>query len=71
MRSAGRNTILSIPVGDGFLGRVIDPLGRPMDGLGEIETRGAPEPGGPGALGRAAPAGEGARCTRASRRSTP
>src|SRR6185503_1645259 len=32
------NTILSIPVGDGFLGRVIDPLGRPVDGLGEIAS---------------------------------
>ncbi|HUK73723.1 MAG TPA: F0F1 ATP synthase subunit alpha [Streptosporangiaceae bacterium] len=28
--------ILSVPVGDRFLGRVIDPLGGPMDGLGEI-----------------------------------
>src|SRR5262249_31617563 len=32
------NTILSIPMGDGFLGRVIDPLGRPMDGLGDVES---------------------------------
>ena len=30
--------ILSVPVGDGFLGRVIDPLGNPIDGLGEIEA---------------------------------
>jgi len=30
--------VLSVPVGDGFLGRVIDPLGRPMDGLGDIEA---------------------------------
>ena len=30
--------ILSIPVGDGFLGRVVDPLGRPLDGKGEIEA---------------------------------
>jgi F-type H+/Na+-transporting ATPase subunit alpha len=29
--------ILSVPVGDGFLGRVIDPLGHPIDGLGDIE----------------------------------
>jgi F-type H+-transporting ATPase subunit alpha len=29
--------ILSVPVGDGFLGRVVNPLGEPMDGLGEIE----------------------------------
>ncbi len=30
--------ILSVPVGDKFLGRVIDPLGNPMDGLGDIEA---------------------------------
>ncbi len=37
--------ILSVPVGDGFLGRVIDPLGNPLDGLGPIqaETRRALE----------------------------
>jgi len=29
--------VLSVPVGDGFLGRVVDPLGNPMDGKGEIE----------------------------------
>src|SRR6266496_4963756 len=29
--------ILSVPVGDAFLGRVVDPLGRPLDGKGEIE----------------------------------
>ena len=29
-----------IPVGDGFLGRVIDPLGEPIDGKGPIETVG-------------------------------
>ncbi|MGD0558856.1 MAG: F0F1 ATP synthase subunit alpha, partial [Streptosporangiaceae bacterium] len=28
--------VLSVPVGDNFLGRVVDPLGRPLDGLGEI-----------------------------------
>ncbi len=28
--------ILSVPVGDGYLGRVVDPLGTPIDGLGEI-----------------------------------
>lgn len=32
--------VLSVPVGDGYLGRVVDPLGRPIDGLGEIETEG-------------------------------
>jgi F-type H+-transporting ATPase subunit alpha len=30
--------ILSVPVGDGFLGRVVDPLGHPIDGLGEVES---------------------------------
>jgi len=30
--------ILSVPVGDAFLGRVIDPLGTPIDGLGDIEA---------------------------------
>ncbi len=28
--------VLSVPVGDAFLGRVIDPLGKPIDGLGDI-----------------------------------
>ena len=32
--------VLSVPVGDGFLGRVVDPLGNPIDGLGEIESEG-------------------------------
>jgi F-type H+-transporting ATPase subunit alpha len=30
--------VLSVPVGDGFLGRVVDPLGRPLDGRGDIEA---------------------------------
>ncbi|WP_163510739.1 F0F1 ATP synthase subunit alpha [Fodinicola acaciae] len=30
--------VLSVPVGDGFLGRVIDPLGNPLDGKGDIES---------------------------------
>ena len=29
--------LLEVPVGDSVLGRVIDPLGRPLDGKGEIE----------------------------------
>ncbi|WP_029135247.1 F0F1 ATP synthase subunit alpha [Nakamurella lactea] len=28
--------VLSVPVGDAFLGRVVNPLGQPIDGLGEI-----------------------------------
>ena len=38
MRRTGE--ILSVPVGDGFMGRVVDPLGKPIDGLGEIESTG-------------------------------
>ncbi|HXU97085.1 MAG TPA: F0F1 ATP synthase subunit alpha [Jiangellaceae bacterium] len=30
--------VLSVPVGDNFLGRVIDPLGEPLDGLGDIQA---------------------------------
>ena len=30
--------ILSVPVGDAFMGRVVDPLGKPIDGLGEIAS---------------------------------
>jgi F-type H+/Na+-transporting ATPase subunit alpha len=30
--------VLSVPVGDAYLGRVVDPLGQPIDGLGDIET---------------------------------
>ncbi|WP_068278950.1 F0F1 ATP synthase subunit alpha [Aldersonia kunmingensis] len=30
--------VLSVPVGDDFLGRVVDPLGAPLDGLGEIKA---------------------------------
>lgn len=32
--------VLSVAVGDGYLGRVVDPLGNPIDGLGEIATEG-------------------------------
>ncbi|MDQ6527422.1 F0F1 ATP synthase subunit alpha [Nocardioides sp. LHD-245] len=32
--------ILSVPVGEGYLGRVVDPLGKPIDGLGDIATEG-------------------------------
>jgi len=32
--------VLSVPVGDGYLGRVIDPLGNPIDGKGEIAAEG-------------------------------
>src|SRR5215475_13183084 len=32
--------VLSVPVGDAFLGRVVNPLGQPLDGLGEIDNEG-------------------------------
>jgi F-type H+-transporting ATPase subunit alpha len=32
--------VLSVPVGDGYLGRVVDPLGSPIDGLGAIKSEG-------------------------------
>jgi F-type H+/Na+-transporting ATPase subunit alpha len=32
--------VLSVPIGDAFLGRVINPLGEPIDGLGEIKSEG-------------------------------
>ncbi|MCV7203694.1 F0F1 ATP synthase subunit alpha [Mycolicibacterium peregrinum] len=30
--------VLSVPVGDAFLGRVVNPLGQPIDGQGDIES---------------------------------
>ncbi len=46
--------ILSVPVGDGFMGRVVDPLGVPIDGLGDIESdeRRALELQAPGVMAR-------------------
>ena len=32
--------VLSVPVGDAYLGRVVNPLGQPIDGLGEIPNEG-------------------------------
>jgi len=36
VQATGR--VLSVPVGDALLGRVIDPLGEPLDGKGPIDT---------------------------------
>ena len=33
--------VLSVPVGDGFMGRVVDPLGNAIDGLGDIKAEGS------------------------------
>ena len=38
VRSTGQ--IIEIPVGDALIGRVVDPLGRPLDGKGPINTSG-------------------------------
>ncbi|MFC6022266.1 F0F1 ATP synthase subunit alpha [Plantactinospora solaniradicis] len=32
--------VLSVPVGDAFLGRVVDALGKPIDGLGDLANEG-------------------------------
>ena len=36
VRSTGR--LLSVPVGEAMIGRVVDPLGRPLDGKGPVQT---------------------------------
>jgi F-type H+-transporting ATPase subunit alpha len=36
VRRTGR--LLDIPVGEALLGRIVDPLGRPLDGKGDIDT---------------------------------
>lgn len=33
----GTGEVLSVPVGEGYLGRVVDAMGNPVDGLGEIK----------------------------------
>ena len=38
VRSTGR--IIEVPVGEALIGRVVDPLGRPLDGKGSVETTG-------------------------------
>src|SRR3954465_8647093 len=32
------NRLLEIPVGEGLLGRIVDPLGKPLDGKGDVNT---------------------------------
>ncbi|MCI6574521.1 MAG: F0F1 ATP synthase subunit alpha [Arcanobacterium sp.] len=47
--------VLSVPVGEGYLGRVVDPLGAPLDGLGaitDIDERRALELQAPGVMMR-------------------
>ncbi|MBI5162034.1 MAG: F0F1 ATP synthase subunit alpha [Micrococcales bacterium] len=54
MEVARTGEVLSVPVGDGYLGRVVDPLGNPIDGLGEVasESRRALELQAPGVMAR-------------------
>ena len=39
VRSTGR--IIEVPVGDALIGRVVDPVGRPLDGKGAVSTSGS------------------------------
>src|SRR3974390_653672 len=52
VRATGR--ILSVPVGDALVGRVVNPLGEPIDGKGPISTEHTPrmEVQAPGIVGR-------------------
>jgi vacuolar-type H+-ATPase subunit B/Vma2 len=34
----GTGEVVNVPVGEALLGRIVDPLGRPLDGKGPIET---------------------------------
>jgi F-type H+/Na+-transporting ATPase subunit alpha len=38
IRRTGR--IMEVPVGDGMIGRIVNPLGQPLDGKGPIKTKG-------------------------------
>ncbi len=63
--------VLSVPVGDEFLGRVVNPLGEPIDGQGDIkaEARRALEIQAPSVVQRQIASRS--RCRPASRPSTP
>ena len=68
VRSTGR--IIEVPVGDGLIGRVVDPLGQPLDGKGPVPSTKTP-PGREDRPRRRRAAGrQRSRCTPASRRST-
>jgi F0F1-type ATP synthase alpha subunit len=34
----GTGEVVNVPVGEALLGRIVDPLGRPLDGKGPIEA---------------------------------
>jgi F-type H+/Na+-transporting ATPase subunit alpha len=37
-RVSGTGAIIRVPVGEALIGRIVDPLGRPLDGGAEVET---------------------------------
>jgi F-type H+-transporting ATPase subunit alpha len=41
MSVRGTGKLLSVPVGEGMIGRVVNPLGEPIDGLGPIKSEGS------------------------------
>ena len=69
VKATGR--ILSVPVGDALLGRVVNALGEPIDGKGPIATDRDPPAGGAGARASSAASPCTSRCRPASRPSTP
>lgn len=53
--ATGSSYVISVPTGDAVLGRVVDPLGRPIDGKGDFSgkvTNKIIEPNAPGIIGR-------------------
>ena len=64
-------TLLQVPVGDALIGRVVDPLGNPLDGKGPIATTQTPAGRIDGARRGRPAAGGRSRCRPASRPSTP
>ena len=54
--------LLRIPVGDELLGRMVDPLGRPLDDKGEVATTADPPGRVQSPRRRRAPAGRPSRC---------
>ena len=58
VRRTGR--VVSVPVGEALIGRIVDPLGNPLDGQGPVETTETAPARVQGAGRDRAPAGEGA-----------
>ena len=62
--------LLEIPVGDALLGRIVDPLGNPLDGKGDINTDETRARRVQGARASSSASRSRSRCRPASRRST-